>query len=168
MRTQPCDIWFPLLQHEQFHISCMRRCSSNGNVSTFMTYMVAITPTLAVSSFVHEQNFNRTCKHRSRIYMAMKKVRAQAIWHMVPITPTWAVSSFVHAHLTWTRVLRYYNVPSCLLAISFSAHWQMFFKRKCKHRSRIIYLVYVSYDHEKGARSHPYDIRSRAFAHTHI
>ena len=74
--------------------------------------------------------------------MAMKKVRAHSDIHMVPITPTWAVSYFVHAPMSWTRVLHYYNVLSCLLAISFFVHEQMFFKRKCKHRSRIIHLVY--------------------------
>ena len=109
------DIWFPLLQHEQFHLSWMNRCSSIGNVSTF------------------------------HVYMWRWKRRAHTpVWHRVPITRTWAVWYFVHAHMLWTvvqlgcdSVLYYYNVLSWILAVSFFVHEQMFSNRKCKHRSCI-------------------------------
>ena len=106
------DMWCPLLHRSQFRLSCMSR-TSIGHVRT-----------------VH------VCIWR------WKRCAPTAIWHMICITPTWAFPSFVHAHTSWIHVLHYYNVPSCLLAISFFVHEQMFFKRKCNHRSRIIYLVY--------------------------
>ena len=123
------DIWFPLLQHEHFHLSCMSRCSSIGNVITVHVYL--------------------------HIYDDEKGARA-AIWHMVPISRTWAVSYFVHAHMLWAvvqlgcdSVLYHYNVLNWILAVSSFVHEQMFFNRNCKHRSRI----HTKYDNEKGART---------------
>ena len=121
------DIWFPLLERGQFHLSCMSR-TLFGHVSAVHVY-----------------------------YMAMKKVRVHSriLWHMVPITQTWALSTFVQDHMSRTQVLQlyHYNVLSCLLTISFFVHEQMFFNQKCKHRSRIIYLVYI-HTAMKKARAH--------------
>ena len=108
---------------------------------------------MAVSSFVHEQKFIRTCKHRSRIYIYIygdqKGDRAQQY--------------FVYAHMSRTCVLYYSNVKLSVTNVSFVRE-QMSFKRKRKHRLRIRYLV-NTYRHEKGARSHLYDMSSHAFVH---
>ena len=132
------DIWFPLLQRWQFHLSCMSR-TSIGHVSTVHVYI-----------------------------WRWKRCARTAICHMVPITPTWAVSSFVQARMSWTRVLHYYNVLSCLLAISFSR------MNRCSSNGNVstVHVLYTWYmytcDHENGARSHPYDMCSRAFVHANI
>ena len=91
--------------------------------------------------------------------MTMIKARAQ-------IRMTWAVElscMLICDVSVYCTIIMYW-----LLAILFFVHEQMLFlNRKCKHRSRIYAYIYY---HEKGARSHPYDVSSRsreALEHEH-
>ena len=170
VRTQPCDIWFPLLQHEQFNISCMRKCSSTGLLKHFYDIWLSLLQcwqlhlscmsrtTIGHVSTVHEYIY---------IICVDEECAGTDIWHGSHYSN---MGSFI------VRACSYVMNPytALLQCTKLSIDNFFFVMNRCSSNGNVstvheLYTWYMyTYHYEKGARSHPYDMSSRAFVHARM
>ena len=143
----------------------------NRTIEALLWHMVIITPMLAASSFVHEQNDNRTCKHRSRIYIYIICVDEECAG-----TDIWHGSHYSNMGSFIVRACSYVMNPytALLQCTKLSIDSFFFVMNRCSSNGNVstvheLYTWYMyTYHYEKGARSHPYDTSSRAFVHARM